>query len=99
MEPLVRVTRDAMARICREYHLKELSVFGSVAKGTARPDSDVDVLVEPDYAYHPTLFDMARLQDALEALFGRPVDLVTKKGLSPLLAKDVLTHREILYAE
>lgn len=99
MGPMVHVAPDAMARVCREYHVKELSVFGSVAKGIARDDSDVDVLVEPDYARHPTLFDMARLQAALEALFGRPVDLVTKKGLSPLLAQDVLAHREILYAE
>ena len=99
MEPLEQVTRDGMARISREYRLKELSVFGSVATGTYGPDSDVDVLVEPDYSHHPTLFDMARLQDALEALFGRSVDLVTKTGLCPLLAKDGGAHRQILYAE
>lgn len=85
MKPEAHVPRDAMARIGHQYHLKEISIFGSVAKGTAYPDSDVDVLIEPDYDFHPTLFDMARLQDALEELFGRPVDLVTKKGLSPFL--------------
>lgn len=99
MESVERVPSGAVARICREYHLKELSVFGSVAKGMARPDSDVDVLVEPDYDYQPTLFDMAHLQDALEALFGRPVDLVTKNALSPFLAENILAQREILYAE
>lgn len=60
MEPVERVGSNAVVRICHTYHLKELSVFGSTANGAARPDSDVDAFVEPDYDYHPTLFDTTR---------------------------------------
>lgn len=65
--------------------------------GTARPCQNGDVLVEPGHDYRPTLLDMARLHDAIEALCGRAVD-VTKQGLSWLLAQEILAHREILYA-
>jgi predicted nucleotidyltransferase len=63
--------------------IRRLALFGSVARGEAHPDSDVDLLVE----FEPPLgFD--QYMDAkfrLEALLGRPVDLVTTKGLKPEL--------------
>jgi predicted nucleotidyltransferase len=37
---------DALAALCRRHHIRRMSLFGSVLKGTARPDSDVDLLVE-----------------------------------------------------
>lgn len=56
-----------------------LSLFGSVARDEARPDSDVDLLIEPD---HPMgLFGLAAIHLRLEEILGKPVNLVTENGL------------------
>jgi len=73
----------SLAELCRRHRVHRLSLFGSQLAGTARPDSDVDLLVEfePDAAV--TLFDMARLELELSALLGgRRVDLRTAGDLS-----------------
>ena len=66
-----------------EFNVKSLAVFGSVARGQARADSDVDVLVEFD---GPARFDSYMdLKLFLEELLGRPVDLLTRNGVRPEL--------------
>ena len=69
-----------LAEVCQKYGIAELSVFGSVARGDAGPDSDVDLLYVrvPGNDLGMSYF---ALQDDLEKLFGRPVDLVPKDGL------------------
>ncbi len=71
--------RDPITRAARESGARDVRVFGSVARGEERPDSDVDVLVALDRGR--TLLDLARLELRLEALLGRPVDVVTEAGL------------------
>jgi len=74
----------------RRRHVATLSVFGSVARGEARPDSDVDLLVEFDTPV--SLFAIFRLQRYLEEILGRPVQLIEREAvLEPL--------RERIYAE
>ncbi len=68
-------------RLRSAYRVKSLAVFGSVARDEARPDSDVDVLVEFD-----TLVGLRGFMDfrfELEAILGRPVDLVMRSALKP----------------
>jgi predicted nucleotidyltransferase len=65
-----------------KFHVVSLAIFGSVARGEERPDSDVDVLVQFD---GPTKFDWYMdLKEFLENLFGRKIDLVTEAGLKPI---------------
>ncbi len=85
-----------IAQICRRYHVKELSVFGSHARGDARPDSDIDFLVEFQPGAPVGLIEYAALMRELSALLDRKVDLVSKKALKPLLRDAVL--REVLLA-
>ena len=67
----------------RDLHVKSLALFGSVARGQARPDSDVDFLVEFE---GPATFDQYMgLKCFLEDLLARLVDLVTRKGIRPQL--------------
>ena len=67
----------------RDLKVKSLALFGSVARGQARPDSDVDFLVEFE---GPATFDQyMSLKCFLEDLLERPVDLVTRKGIRPQL--------------
>lgn len=66
-----------------DFNIRSLAIFGSVARGEARSDSDIDFLVEFD---GPATFDQyMELKFFLEDLLGRPVDLVTRKGIRPEL--------------
>ena len=65
-------------------------VFGSVLHGQARQESDIDILV--DALPGATLFDLGRLQVALEDLLGAPVDLLTPQDLSPRFRDKVLAE-------
>lgn len=82
------MNRDDVLRLLREhrgewekYDVKSLSVFGSVARDEAAPDSDVDVLVE--FKSDPTFDSYMGLKIYLEDLFGTRVDVVTHDGLKP----------------
>lgn len=92
------VETAALTRLCERYRVRELSVFGSAARGEMRPDSDIDLLVEflPDA--EADLFDHAGLMLDLAALLGRKVDLVSKNGLKPLIRSSILEQARLLYA-
>lgn len=88
----------ALAGLCRRHRIRKLSLFGSQMKGTARPDSDFDLLVEflPDA--RPTYFDLANIEIELSALLGgRKVDLRTPAELSRYFRDQVQRESEELY--
>jgi predicted nucleotidyltransferase len=74
----------------RSYGATSISLFGSVARGEAGPESDVDLLVEVDDRM--TLFRLSRLKRHLQDLLGRPVDLVTPGALRPYMRDTVLAE-------
>ncbi|HWR51140.1 MAG TPA: nucleotidyltransferase family protein [Bryobacteraceae bacterium] len=78
--------------------MRELSLFGSAARGEMRPDSDIDLLVEFLPGTEIDLVDYAGLMLDLSGLLGRKVDLVSKKGLRPLIRESVLEEARLLYA-
>lgn len=73
-----------------QFQVCSLSVFGSMARGKAGPDSDIDILVEFEPGAHVGLFALARLQRCLQEILGRKVDLATPKTLHKALKKDIL---------
>ena len=76
---------DAILRLAHAHGAEDVRVFGSVARGEERGDSDVDFLVR--LAPGRTLLDVARLELGLEQLLGRPVDVVPEPTLrEPLRA-------------
>lgn len=83
--------------ICARYGIASLEVFGSAARGESEPGSDIDVLYElkPGARLGWEIEDLNR---ELAELLGRPVDLVSKKALHPLLRDRVLTESRPLYA-
>lgn len=84
---------------CKKWKITEFAVFGSVLRKDFRPDSDVDVLVVFADDARWSLFDLVHMQDELEEIFGRPVDLAEKDGLrNPFRRRAILNTREILYA-
>ena len=98
MEQPVFSDPAALAALCRRHRIHKLSLFGSTLKGTSRPDSDVDLLVEfePDAA--PTLLTMARIESELaQLLSGRRVDLRTARELSRYFRDEVVRSAEVQY--
>ena len=93
-----QVDETKLVDLCQRYHVRELSVFGSAARGEMRPDSDIDLLVEFIPGAKVDLVDYAGLMLDLSGLFGRKVDLVSKKGLKPLIRASVLSEARLLYA-
>jgi uncharacterized protein len=93
---------EEIASFCRRWKITELSAFGSVLREDFGPESDVDLLVTFSPDAHWTLFDMARMRDELVRLFGREVDLVTRRGVeasrNPIRREAILTSAEVIYA-
>jgi len=94
----ISIPEYVLAEFCRRNHVQELALFGSVLRDDFRGDSDIDVLVEFEPGVRVTLFDLSRMQRELTQLIGRPVDLVPKRGLKPLIRDDVLASSEVIYA-
>jgi len=90
---------DALAALCRKHAIRRLSLFGSVLKGTARPDSDVDLLVEFVPGSAPGLLGLAEIEAQLSALLGgRRVDLRTPADLSRHFRNEVVSAAAAQYA-
>lgn len=93
------ISPKEVADFCRRYHIRKLSLFGSVLSNAFRPDSDVDGLVEFEPKRVPG-YALIRMQDELSELFGgREVDLVTAKFLNRRIRARVLAEAEVLYVE
>lgn len=90
--------QKALVALCRHHQIRRLSLFGSVLKGTDRPDSDVDLLVEFEPEAHPTYFTLAQIELELSPLVGgRRVDLRTAPELSRYFRDEVLRGAEPQY--
>lgn len=97
MELALGIDREALAEVCRRYGVAELAVFGSVARGEAAYASDVDLT----YVLAPGRrlgWEIEDLTDELSALFGRRVDLVSRRALHPRIADQVIAESRVLYA-
>ena len=91
MTPDHIVTRLAEGRhLLEPFHVAAIFVFGSTARGEARPDSDIDLLV--DFTEPISLFEFARLRRLLAELLGRDVDLVTRSALRPGMRETILAE-------
>jgi predicted nucleotidyltransferase len=76
---LVQASREQVLAVAARHHGNRVWLFGSVARGDDRPDSDIDLLVEFDC--DSSLFDVMRMTKELEELLGHPVDVVSTGGL------------------
>jgi predicted nucleotidyltransferase len=98
MENPLSIDPDALERVCRRYRISRLSLFGSVLKARAGPDSDVDLLVEFLPEARPTFLDMAQIETELSPLVGgRRVDLRTAEDLSRHFRDQVVREAEVQY--
>ncbi len=97
---LATISTAALANICRRYHIRKLSLFGSAAGRDFAQDSDIDLLVDFDPRHIPDFFTLDDIARELSKLFDqRPVDLVTERALAPAIRQQVLDEARILYAK
>src|SRR3974377_1325525 len=91
--------RAALSALCRKRAIQRLSLIGSLLKGTSRPDSDVDLLVEFEPGATPGFLGMAQMKNDLSSLLGgRKVDLRTPRDLSRHFRDEVMRSAEVQYA-
>jgi predicted nucleotidyltransferase len=101
--PKIAIDRERLGDFCRRWKITELSLFGSILRDDFRPDSDVDVLVSFADDARWTLLDHARMTEELRLMFGRPVDLLTRRAVersqNPLRREGILAGSEALYVQ
>jgi len=99
MNPRLPLDATTLARFCERHHICRLALFGSQLKGTARSDSDIDLLVEFDPGQIPGLLALAGMELELSELVGgRRVDLRTAEDLSRYFCDEVVRTAEVQYA-
>jgi hypothetical protein len=92
---------DKIREFCRKWSVTELSVFGSVLRDDFGPQSDVDFLVTfaPEAAW--SLLDQVHMQEELGMIVGRPVDIVTRRGVessrNPIRRRAILESAQVLH--
>jgi len=93
----VHQAQSQLRNICNRRHVRRLELFGSAAREDFGPESDLDFLVE--FEATPDLKNYFGLKEDLEALFGRPVDLVMFQAVrNPYIRAAIARDRQLLYA-
>ncbi|MGB6310842.1 MAG: type II toxin-antitoxin system ParD family antitoxin [Steroidobacteraceae bacterium] len=87
----------ALEKPLRQRGLTSLALFGSVVRGAARPDSDIDVLVDVAPGAQFSLIDLVAVKDFLEDQLGGRVDVVTRGGLEPAIRDRVLREAHAVF--
>ena len=90
----IKSKRNDILRVAQSHGAQSVRIFGSVVKGNARPDSDLDLLVQLAPGY--SLLDIVAIKQDLEDLLGCDVDVVTEAALSPYIREQVLREATAL---
>lgn len=97
----IDLPKDKIADFCKKWKVHEFALFGSVLRDDFRPDSDVDVLVDFEPDARRSLFDLGTMVDDLQKIFGREVDLLTRKAVEQsrnyIRRKEILSSVEVIY--
>lgn len=93
-EALLKAAAPVLVDVARSNGFDRLAVFGSVARGHARPDSDIDLLVEPPPG--SAIKELVGLRDIFREILARPVDLITYGGLKAVIDDDIRSEARLL---
>jgi uncharacterized protein len=83
--------------LCRQNDVSMIGVFGSMARGDAKKESDIDLVVR--FSKRKSLLAVVRLERELSEALGRKVDLLTEGALSPYLRERILNEMRVVYGE
>jgi uncharacterized protein len=105
-KPVVTITMidlpmEKITEFCDRWQVVEFSLFGSVLRDDFRPDSDVDVMVEFSSDAHPTFTTLEQMEEDLQQIFHRDIDLITRQGIETtrnyLRRQEILSSAQIIY--
>lgn len=98
----IDIPKEKIVEFCKKWQVSEFALFGSVLRDDFRIDSDIDVLVTFDEEARHSLFDLVHMGDELKDIFGREVDLVSRRGIESsrnyIRRNAILNSAEIVYA-
>lgn len=79
----LNLTPEQLANFCKQHHILELSLFGSILRDDFKADSDIDLLMVFDRSANPhlSLMDLVGMEYQLEDMVGRKVDLIEKRSI------------------
>ena len=89
------INNKELIQLCRENGIIKIGVFGSVARGTATKESDLDLLVQ--FSESQSLLTHVRVERELSQLLGKKVDLLTEAAISPYLRDIIKSELQVLY--
>ena len=95
IDNILKDRRETILRVAASHGARDVRVFGSRVRGTARPDSDVDILVKLEAGR--SLLDLIAIKQDLEDLLGCKVDVVTEAAISPYIREQVLNEAVALW--
>jgi len=102
MKARIPLDLQAITAFCRKWKITEFALFGSVLRDDFGPESDIDVLVTFSPEAQWSLLDHVQMQDELAELFGRKVDLISRRGIEQsknyIRRKAILSSAEVIYA-
>lgn len=100
--PHIDIPLGAIRAFCKRWQIIELALFGSVLRDDFGPESDVDLLVQFEEEARHTLFDLDDMELELKEIFGRKVDLVSRRGVEAsrnyIRRKAILNSARVIYA-
>lgn len=100
MSMMLSIPHEELAAFCHLWRIRELSLFGSLLGEKFSETSDIDLLIRFDDGARPTLFDMVRIQEGLEKIFGRSVDLISREaveGSGSVRSRGILESARVIY--
>ncbi|HEC79553.1 MAG TPA: hypothetical protein ENI34_10530 [candidate division WOR-3 bacterium] len=91
---LIKEIKGVLVEVLKKYEVKRAALFGSIVRGEATEDSDIDLLIE--FEGKKSLLDLVGLKLELQELLGREVDIITYKSLHPLLKERILNEQVVV---
>lgn len=99
---IANIDQTRLEKICQKFGVTELSLFGSAIRDDFSEASDVDILVNFEKESVPTLFRFEELRLELQELFGRDIDLLTKRSIEKsrnrYRRQEILGNHRVIYA-
>ena len=97
----INIPREEISNFCKRWRIRELALFGSVLRGDFSPNSDIDLLVTFNSEANWGLLDHLRMEQELEEMLGRKIDLLSKQAVERshnwLRRQEILNTAEVVY--
>ncbi|MGL5083911.1 MAG: nucleotidyltransferase family protein [Microcoleaceae cyanobacterium] len=99
----LNITPEQLVGFCKQHHILELALFGSILRDDFKPDSDIDILIIFDHQSNPhlSLMDLVSMEYQLEDMVGREVDLIEKRSIVDshnwIRRNNILNTAQVIY--